>query len=144
MRISYFISLIIVFLLSISCEPSSIDKVPPASLFCFINQSNYTITVTGDIKGGLINNKFKVEPGQKIEIQSQLSEFFRYKCLVYFDLSVTIDYKDIDRSVQFNITNPNNYSLKLLANDDIGAIYTYNFTDDDYQYALENGTILEF
>ena len=55
-----------------------------------------------------------------------------------------IDYKDIDRSVQFNITNPNNYSLKLLANDDIGAIYTYTFTDADYQYALENGTILEF
>ena len=130
-------------MIAIACSPASTSYDINEEIV-FINHSNHSIVIS----------IYDVQNNKPIDISIQVGEtsqalntdLYNYKtCTIKFDNKVVLDYQTLPldlQNSQYNIFFSNHYYERTEV-DEYFYRYTYTSTDADYQFALENGTVLE-
>lgn len=142
-NISSALAIMIASVLLVGCE---VYPVEPRIDIVYENNSTHNIIVmrtdfASDFWIEELPVSFTLEPNERHVIENVLSPAL-CNCFgkVIFDNTTIMDYRSIEQKDK-NITLMENYRSSPTKD---GEQYTYTFTDADYQFALENGTPLEW
>ena len=125
-----------------ACSPDSVDHNISTAL-CFCNESSHRIVLTVDNPIRTSNESLEIVLNPTSEYNSTkfgLREIAK-GCSAIFDDKVQIDYSTVSMDSKHNLMVQFNY--EDTSDEQYHICYTYTFTDADYQFALENGTMLE-
>ena len=151
-RISYILGLIVAAITLVSCNDSKVESVENIDLV-LENQSRYDITIRQSNNAPAISivgvpQSITLNAGEKFFVDNVMSvSVCKAFGWVTYDNSVELDffkdkpYTSTDAVYSpYDITRVGNYRQEQVGKT---IVYTYTFTDADYQFALENGTKLE-
>lgn len=121
------------------------DKFPP-EVITYHNNTDHLIEIHREGFGPSsdIGKVFEITAHDKKVIKigdESVATMYSKKCVIIFDSSVKMDHTFSSIDLTYNFGWIGNYEYRGTSKE---KYYTYTFTDADYQYALENGTILEF
>lgn len=126
----------------VACSPDSVDHNISTAL-CFCNESSHKIVLTVDNPIQTSNESLEIVLNPTSEYNSTkfgLREIAK-GCSAIFDDKVQIDYSTVSMDSKHNLMVQFNY--EDTSDEQYHICYTYTFTDADYQFALENGTMLK-
>ena len=126
----------------VACSPDSVDHNISTAL-CFCNESSHKIVLTVDNPIQTSNESLEIVLNPTSEYNSTkfgLREIAK-GCSAIFDDKVQIDYSTVSMDSKHNLMVQFNY--EDTSDEQYDICYTYTFTDADYQFALENGTMLK-
>ena len=136
---------LVVSITTFACAPAGIFEVI-YEYDAYNNQSSHTITLSLYDSQNQTTTDIVIKPG-KTSQNLLTSRYHRQQvCTVKFGEVVLLDYLKLPenlRGCKYDILyrGGSNYEHSMI--DDQSFLYTYTFTDADYQFALENGTKLE-
>ena len=119
-----------------ACSPDSPPPPDVHTMLRFVNQSSHKI----ELMFHDVNESIEIKSGATSEKISHYAHLLDV-CIIEFDDKVKFDYNTINTDCEFDIRFGVNYDSLESGQYDI--CYTYTFTDADYQFALENGTVVE-
>ena len=143
MNIRNLFAALVVLATIFACAPADVDEVF-YEYEAYINQSSHTITLSLYDSQNHTTADIVIKPGETSQ-NLLTSRYRRQVCTVKFGEIVLLDYLKLSKELQgceYDIS----YRGKHYQNttiDKYSHVYTYTFTDADYQFALENGTELE-
>ena len=126
------------------CDTVTNKDTFPEGYIIFENKSSHKIEITREETMPYLEihipKCFEIAPQKSIRLNTMTASIYPLFTKVVFDSTVEMIFS-LDIDSQYNITNGLNYATVL--EDPCIWYYTYTFTDADYQFALENGTVLE-
>ena len=137
-----FLSILALLFCITACSPDSVDHNISTAL-CFCNESSHRIVLTVDNPIQTNNESLEIVLNPTSEYNSTkfgLREIAK-GCSAIFDDKVQIDYSTVSMDSKHNLMVQFNY--EDTSDEQYDICYTYTFTDADYQFALENGTMLK-
>ena len=129
-----------------SCDVEIFVDGEPPEVITYHNNTGYLIEIQREGFGPSsdIGKVFEIKPHDKKVIKigdATVATMYAKKCVITFDSSVQMDHTFSSIDLPYNFGWMGNYEYRGTSKE---KYYTYTFTDADYQYALENGTVLEF
>ena len=137
-----FLAILALLPMFVACSPDSVDHNISTAL-CFCNESSHKIVLTVDNPIQTSNESLEIVLNPTSEYNSTkfgLREIAK-GCSAIFDDKVQIDYSTVSMDSKHNLMVQFNY--EDTSDEQYHICYTYTFTDADYQFALEYGTMLK-
>ncbi len=136
--------LFVVFTMA-SCRKPHTD-VWPAMYMVFVNNSSHNLEIIREDFNSYLDNVLPkniiLAPNEDIELDTRTAYVYNHFSTIIFDGYIRIKLSK-ELSSPHNIMFRENYTEEHLLKTHTWY-YTYTFTDADYQFALENGTKLEW
>ena len=128
-----------------SCNNYIVDYAGDVYII-FVNNSSHNIEIIREDTNAVhleqeLPKNIKLAPGEDISLDTRTVYVYPYFTTIIFDECVKMIFSKEDNS-SHNIMKRGNYEEDYSSKTHTTR-YVYTFTDDDYQYALENGTPLE-
>ena len=128
-----------------SCNNYIVDYAGDVYII-FVNNSSHNIEIIREDTNAVhleqeLPKNIKLAPGEDISLDTRTAYVYPYFTTIIFDECVKMIFSKEDNS-SHNIMKRGNYEEDYSSKTHTTR-YVYTFTDDDYQYALENGTPLE-
>lgn len=128
-----------------SCNNYIVDYAGDVYII-FVNNSSHNIEIIREDTNAVhleqeLPKNIKLAPGEDISLDTRTAYVYPYFTTIIFDECVNMIFSKEDNS-SHNIMKRGNYEEDYSSKTHTTR-YVYTFTDDDYQYALENGTPLE-
>ena len=129
-----------------SCNNYIVDYAGDVYII-FVNNSSHNIEIIREDTNAVhleqeLPKNIKLAPGEDISLDTRTAYVYPYFTTIIFDECVKMIFSKEDNS-SHNIMKRGNYEEDYSSKTHTTR-YVYTFTDDDYQYALENGTPLEW
>ena len=129
-----------------SCNNYIVDYAGDVYII-FANNSSHNIEIIREDTNAVhleqeLPKNIKLAPGEDISLDTRTAYVYPYFTTIIFDECVKMIFSKEDNS-SHNIMKRGNYEEDYSSKTHTTR-YVYTFTDADYQYALENGTPLEW
>ena len=129
-----------------SCNNYIVDYAGDVYII-FVNNSSHNIEIIREDTNALhleqeLPKNIKLAPGEDISLDTRTAYVYPYFTTIIFDECVKMIFSKEDNS-SHNIMKRGNYKEDYSSKTHTTR-YVYTMTDADYQYALENGTPLEW
>ena len=129
-----------------SCNNYIVDYAGDVYII-FVNNSSHNIEIIREDTNAVhleqeLPKNIKLAPGEDISLDTRTAYVYPYFTTIIFDECVKMIFSKEDNS-SHNIMKRGNYKEDYSSKTHTTR-YVYTFIDADYQYALENGTPLEW
>ena len=145
MNIKKLFAIFSAIIIAMACQAPDVDDAI-YHYDAYINQSSHTITLSLYNETEQKISKITLKPGEASQ-HLYRGTYSKKVCSIDFDLTVVLDYQKLPEDLQgskYNIlyNSSGNYVQSIIGSHSF--LDTYTFTDADYEFALENGTMIKY